>query len=87
MYEFSVHGIRMLLHVLTQMRSVFSIEEWLFKLMSTLTFVDRSIIFIIGTCSNKTYFVENYADNIIQAIKYFDYNKIYSNICIEKMQF
>lgn len=82
MYEFSVHGIHILLHVLTQMSSVFSIEEGLFKLMSTLTFVDISIIFIIGTCSNKIHFV----DNLIKAIKYFF---IYSTIhvCIEKLQF
>lgn len=68
MYEFSVHvNIHILLHVLTQMSSVFSIEEWLFKLMSTLTFVDISIIFIIGTCSNKIHFV----DNLIKVKKYF----------------
>lgn len=80
MYEFSVHGIHILLHVLAQMSSVFSIDEGLFKLMSTLTFVDISIIFIIGTCSNKIHFV----DNLIKAIKYFF---IYSTICIEKLQF
>lgn len=67
MYEFSVHVIHILLHVLTQMSSVFSIEEWLFKLMSTLTFVDISIIFIIGTCSNKIHFV----DNLIKVKKIF----------------
>lgn len=72
--------IYILLHVLTQMSSVFSIEEGLFKLMSTLTFVDISIIFIIGTCSNKIHFV----DNLIKAIKYFF---IHSTICIEKLQF
>lgn len=80
MYEFSVHVIHILLHVLTQMSSVFSIEEWLFKLMSTLTFVDISIIFIIGTCSNKIHFV----DNLIKVKKNIF---IYSTICIEKLQF
>lgn len=51
------------------MSFVFLIEEWLFKFMFILIFVDIFIIFIIGICLNKIYFVENF----IKVIKYFFY--------------
>lgn len=60
------------------MSFVFLIEEGLFKFMFILIFVDIFIIFIIGICLNKIYFV----DNFIKVIKYFF---IYSIICIEKL--
>lgn len=52
------------------MSFVFLIEEWLFKFMFILIFVDIFIIFIIGICLNKIYFVDNF---ILKSNKIFFY--------------